>query len=186
RVLALMQRVSAASALDPRAWDTSGDWERFRRRAARTFASRMDARSVGPRRVLTLAGSPPTRGARRRAWAIAASVVFAMAGGLWMARHTGAWVGWRGASTPVAPPREYTTKRAQLAQVRLSDGTTVTLAAESRLIVPADYGRAHRTVTLDGEAYFEVVHNDSTPFVVHAGSGVVRDLGTTFAVRHSP
>ncbi len=184
RVVALMQRVSAASGLDPRVWDTGAAWERFRRRAAGTQVCQMNARRPGPRRVLTLAVSAPEHGARHRAWAIAASVVLAMAGGLWMAHHAGAWIGWRSTSTPVAPSREYTTKRAQLAQVRLSDGTTVTLAAESRLVVPAGYGSAHRTVTLDGEAYFDVVHDDRVPFVVHAGLGVVRDLGTTFAVRH--
>src|SRR5439155_11312342 len=67
--------------------------------------------------------------------------------------------------------------------VRLSDGTRVSLAPESRLTVAADYDRVARTVALEGEAYFIVVHNAARPFVVGAGAAIVRDPGTRFVVR---
>jgi transmembrane sensor len=38
-------------------------------------------------------------------------------------------------------------------------------------------------VRLEGEAYFDVRHNDAHPFVVRTAGAVVRDLGTTFSVR---
>jgi ferric-dicitrate binding protein FerR (iron transport regulator) len=40
-----------------------------------------------------------------------------------------------------------------------------------------------RDVLLQGEAYFDVVHDEHRPFRVRARNVVVRDLGTRFAVR---
>ncbi|HEV7703857.1 MAG TPA: FecR domain-containing protein [Gemmatimonadaceae bacterium] len=88
------------------------------------------------------------------------------------------------AQSLAAVPREFTTQRAQLAQVRLSDGSTIDLAPESRLTVPADYGSTRREVTLDGEGFFTVVHDQRLPFTVKSGSAVVHDIGTKFVVRH--
>jgi transmembrane sensor len=49
--------------------------------------------------------------------------------------------------------------------------------------VPAGYNGTARTVTLVGEAYFDVPHDAARPFAVAAGPAVVHDLGTAFAVR---
>jgi transmembrane sensor len=62
----------------------------------------------------------------------------------------------------------------------------VVLAPETRLVVPATYDSVARTVVLDGQAYFDVVHDDSKPFAVRAGAAYVRDLGTRFDVRAFP
>ncbi len=67
--------------------------------------------------------------------------------------------------------------------VHLADGSSVVLAPGSHLSVSARYGAGERQVDLRGEAYFDVVHDDTRPFVVHAGGAVIRDVGTTFAVR---
>lgn len=79
--------------------------------------------------------------------------------------------------------REYTTPRGQRATFQLPDGTRLILAAKSRLRLPADYGYGAREVSLDGEAYFEVVHDSARPFRVRAKGAVVEDLGTRFDVR---
>jgi transmembrane sensor len=89
------------------------------------------------------------------------------------------------AAAPAAS-REYAAARGQRAELRLSDGTRVVLAPESRLVVPATYDSAERTVVLEGQAYFDVVHDDSKPFAVRAGAAYVRDLGTRFDVRAFP
>lgn len=88
-----------------------------------------------------------------------------------------------GSVTSVIPMREYTTVRAQRADVRLGDGTRVTLAPESRLRVAADIGRGPRVVHLEGAALFVVTHDESRPFLVNAGHAVAEDLGTEFVVR---
>lgn len=64
----------------------------------------------------------------------------------------------------------------------LPDGTVVHLNAGSTLKYPAVYDRKERRVELDGEAYFNVVHDERHPFVVDTpGSKVnIRVLGTDF------
>jgi ferric-dicitrate binding protein FerR (iron transport regulator) len=81
------------------------------------------------------------------------------------------------------PMREYVTARSQRAEVRLDDGTRVTLAPESRLRVATDIRRGPRTVYLDGTALFVVTHNEDRPFLVNVGRAVAEDLGTQFVVR---
>ena len=94
------------------------------------------------------------------------------------------YVDWRPSSSKSAiPMREYATARAQRAQVRLDDGTRVTLAPESRLRVATDFGRGPRAVHLDGAALFVVTHNERRPFLVNVGRAVAEDLGTEFVVR---
>jgi len=67
-------------------------------------------------------------------------------------------------------------------QVTLSDGTHVELNSGTALTV--DFVPGYRRVTLArGEAYFDVTHEADRPFVVRAGDGEVRVLGTAFSVR---
>lgn len=81
--------------------------------------------------------------------------------------------------------REYRTARGQRATIVLLDGTRVVLGVDSRLRVslPASGERGQRIAQLDGEALFEVAHDAASPFVVHAGGAIARDIGTTFGVR---
>lgn len=67
-------------------------------------------------------------------------------------------------------------------KIKLPDGSAVDLNTGSRIDVEISGGR--RDVRLvRGEAYFDVVHDQTRPFTVFAGRGVVRDIGTAFAVR---
>jgi Fe2+-dicitrate sensor, membrane component len=73
----------------------------------------------------------------------------------------------------------------------LPDGSTVWLNAGSR-IVYTDFSGPSREVTLEGEAFFDVMHavNRSTgeklPFIVHAGNIDIKVLGTAFNVKSYP
>lgn len=67
-------------------------------------------------------------------------------------------------------------------QVRLPDGTHVWLNSGSRLRYPVAFGGHARKVELEGEAYFDVVRDESAPFVVDAGAYEVTVLGTQFNV----
>ncbi len=82
--------------------------------------------------------------------------------------------------------REYATAAGQRLSVTLVDGTRFTLAPASRVRVGAEYGRGERRVTLEGEAYFAVVHDAAHPFVVRARGAAARDVGTAFDVRAYP
>ncbi|SDK66553.1 FecR family protein [Pedobacter sp. ok626] len=67
-------------------------------------------------------------------------------------------------------------------QVILSDGTHVWLNADSKLSFPSQFTGNSRTVTLSGEAYFEVAKNKAKPFVVNYGKSAVEVLGTHFNI----
>jgi len=64
----------------------------------------------------------------------------------------------------------------------LSDGTNVWLNSESTLRYPIAFQGAQRKVEVTGEAYFEVTHNASMPFVVRKGEAEITVLGTHFNV----
>jgi len=44
----------------------------------------------------------------------------------------------------------------------------------------------YREVTLIGEAYFDVAHDSSRPFIIHTGKINIKVLGTSFNVRNYP
>lgn len=62
----------------------------------------------------------------------------------------------------------------------LSDGTRVKLNKNSTLRVANGYDRRSRNVELDGEAYFDVVHDPSKRFNLKMGEVDVTVLGTEF------
>lgn len=64
----------------------------------------------------------------------------------------------------------------------LSDGTTVWLNSGSSLKLYKAFSKSERRVSLSGEAYFEVRHDSSRPFIVEANGMTVVDLGTAFNV----
>lgn len=71
----------------------------------------------------------------------------------------------------------------QFQVLRLPDGTVVTLNQQSRLEYPADFIDKTREVYLYGEAFFEVQHDPSRPFLVHTGNITTRVLGTSFNIK---
>lgn len=67
-------------------------------------------------------------------------------------------------------------------QIELSDGTIVTLNANSRLSFPALFTGNKRDVSLTGEAYFNV-KNNNTPFkIITPGKKQIEVTGTEFIV----
>ncbi|MBX3485602.1 FecR domain-containing protein [Phenylobacterium sp.] len=77
----------------------------------------------------------------------------------------------------------YATGKGQHRQVKLTDGSTVDLNAETRLSVKISLFR--RQVALsDGEAIFDVAHDTRRPFTVQADGRMVRVVGTQFDVRN--
>lgn len=67
-------------------------------------------------------------------------------------------------------------------KVVLSDGTQIWINAGSKLTYPSQFGAAKREVSLEGEAFFDVVHQAQRPFVVHTGQLSINVLGTEFNV----
>jgi len=127
---------------------------------------RMDLRALEPSRE---------RVHGRRRWlagvgAMAASLVAAL-------------VGYQALST--LPQAGYHSGRGEVRVVRLADGSTVTLGADSAIAVRLDAHGRHVRLRR-GEAMFDVVHDPGRPFDVRAADTVVTDLGTKFTVKAAP
>jgi len=81
--------------------------------------------------------------------------------------------------------KEVSTRNGEKVNLKFNDGTKIILNSDSKISYVENHGGA-REVYLNGEAYFEVVHNSSSPFVVHTRGAVIEDLGTRFDVRSWP
>jgi transmembrane sensor len=75
-----------------------------------------------------------------------------------------------------------TTPRGGQYQLRLPDGTDVWLNSASSITYPTAFNSNTREVTITGEAYFEVVKNESKPFHVKVNGADIKVLGTHFNV----
>jgi transmembrane sensor len=139
---------------------------------AATFAS-LDAVS---RQGLINAFARPTASSRRWLPLAAAASLVAMAA-------SGAYLAWRG-DVFGDGSQVYASAVAQNKDITLPDGTQVALGAASTLAT--HFGHGQRRVELrGGEAFFQVVHDTSRPFVVAAGNVSIRDIGTAFDVRRT-
>jgi transmembrane sensor len=83
---------------------------------------------------------------------------------------------------PVTAFHTISTPRGGQYQLVLSDGTKVWLNSASSMRFPVAFAGEQRKVEITGEAYFEVAHNPSMPFVVRKGETEVKVLGTHFNV----
>ena len=85
-------------------------------------------------------------------------------------------------SPAVAPDLVFRTELGEQSKVTLKDGSILNLNTDSEASV--FYSEGERRVYLSrGEAHFEVASNADRPFVVYAGGGRVRALGTAFNVK---
>ena len=106
----------------------------------------------------------------QRWWFAAAAVLAAVAvGAIWLQQGSG-------------ESQTLATAVGQQRNVTLADGSTVTL--NTNTILETDLRWHTREIYLrKGEAHFQVAHDRSRPFLVHAGDAVVRAVGTAFEVR---
>ena len=68
----------------------------------------------------------------------------------------------------------------------LPDGTKVWLNADSKITCPQGFGVNGRSLSLTGEACFDVAHNDDLPFHVKTEELNLEVLGTKFTFRDYP
>jgi len=170
------------------AWDTNAAWSQLSTRIAAhdTEYAGLSAAAGGA------AERPPARLAPqvRRRWLpdTARPALRAAAAVLLLASGALVWTKLDRANftSGVEASREVTTRHEQRTTLRLSDGTEVTLGANSKLRFANVLGARTRDVSLTGEAYFRVTHNAQRPFLVHAGGAITRVLGTEFGVRAYP
>jgi transmembrane sensor len=118
------------------------------------------------------AAKPKWNLAQLAGWAVAASLVLGMGMGIPHLREG------NGEAFGAA---EFVTGAHELVTARLSDGSVVRLAPESRLRIMTD--ARSREVWLDGRAFFAITRDESRPFTVRTRAGDALVLGTRFEVR---
>lgn len=112
---------------------------------------------------------PTMRARRPAAWFAAAAAVAACILGIAWYQHG-------------SQQQTFSTAVGQQRNATLADGSVVTL--NTNTILESDLSRRERQIYLrKGEAHFQVAHDRSRPFLVHAGDAVVRAVGTEFEVR---
>lgn len=79
-------------------------------------------------------------------------------------------------------PSQYLTTDVAMSH-KLDDGSVIELAENSALNKISESGRAYN---FSGEAEFQIVHDDTKPFIVHMNDIIVKDLGTVFRIRSIP
>lgn len=71
----------------------------------------------------------------------------------------------------------------QKKQITLSDGSKVWLNEGASLRYPKTFKGQSRTVYLSGEAYFDIQHDQTRPFLIHTGKVLTTVLGTAFNIK---
>jgi hypothetical protein len=66
--------------------------------------------------------------------------------------------------------------------VTFSDGTKMSVNADSHVVFPSVFTHGRREIVMQGEVYLEVTHNPQAPFIVKSNEFSVRVLGTKFDV----
>jgi transmembrane sensor len=97
-------------------------------------------------------------------------------------------VGWFLYSTqkeeqPYSPPIVFRSETSTLERT-LPDNSHVILNRFSRLTFNNDFGQYSRQVSLSGECYFDITHQENKDFVVSIGDLQIKVLGTIFNVRY--
>ena len=75
------------------------------------------------------------------------------------------------------------TQQGMECNITLSDGTKIHLNAQSRLTYPVCFSGENRVVHVEGEAYFDIVHDSEHPFIVQTPNTSIQVTGTSFNVR---
>ena len=127
------------------------------------------------------------RSASRYGWAVAASVAVVLSIGGWWAwraykptpKHNQSVV----AVLPTSSLVEQWNRTSKPQLVSLPDGSSIILQKGSRVSYQKLFLDSVRTVTLVGEAYFEVAKDARHPFVVRTNELFTKVLGTSFNVR---
>jgi len=110
---------------------------------------------------------------------VAASLLFLILIPLLLIWQTG---GFKQTGEAEIAQREVVTTKGQFTKIRLSDGSSILLNAESILKFPERFPDNIREMWLEGEAYFEVSDDSERSFRVNASGALIEVLGTSFII----
>jgi ferric-dicitrate binding protein FerR (iron transport regulator) len=111
--------------------------------------------------------------------AAASALIIAISGWLLLANRSAG-------KKDIAKEEAIEAKKGSKTRSILPDGTTVMLNAGSKLSYDEDFRGSIRNVTLEGEAFFDVIKDAKRPFIVHTSGIDIKVLGTAFYVKSYP
>ena len=79
-------------------------------------------------------------------------------------------------------PRVFTAQ-SELRTVRLKDNSSIVLYPNAQLEIGKDFNKNDRTVTLKGDARFDIARDPARPFIIHNKDMNVQVLGTSFTIQ---
>jgi transmembrane sensor len=109
-------------------------------------------------------------------WRIAAAVVMVLGVGLFVYRMS---------QPAVLTPVEVKSNTGTVSDT-LPDGSGVVLNKQTQLAYAFDKKKKIHTVTLKGEAYFNIQHDSTKTFIVTVDGVMIKDIGTSFNVKAYP
>jgi transmembrane sensor len=109
-------------------------------------------------------------------WRIAAAIVMVLGVGLFVYRM----------SQPAVPTPLVVRSNTGTVSDTLPDGSGVVLNKQSQLAYAFDKKKKVHTVTLKGEAYFNIQHDATKTFIVTVDGVMIKDIGTSFNVKAYP
>lgn len=147
----------ASAAKDLQVFDTDAAWRKVK-------ASLKDDRRVIP--------MPVSRPNRALYWQVAAGFLITLLAGVYLFNRN------------VTPARDdvFSSNSHPVADT-LPDGSQIYLNKQTTLQYAFDKKSNERRVSLKGEAFFTVEHDDKKPFVVDVDGVLIRDIGTAFNVK---
>lgn len=155
-------------------FDSNAAFSRFRARV-----SESDNRAGKPEVKRSRKRANASRGAiiKKAFWVVAATVAVLLIVAPFATYHLG-----RESTKELFGLVQLTAPSGSTLDLILPDGTIVKLNSSSKLSYSQGFGITDRVVTLDGEAYFEVRHDERMPFKVNGDRLEVTDIGTTFTI----
>ncbi|MBO9612325.1 MAG: FecR domain-containing protein [Dyadobacter sp.] len=150
--------------------DTDAAWNKMKGKMA---AGKAPAAVSGTKEARTIEFRPEVRQRRLPVivWAAAMIAILVMA------------FGWFFLISDKAPESLQVATNNNTVEQRLPDGTKVFLNYNSKLTYPENFTGDLRTVSLQGEAFFDVKPDAAHPFVIQANGTEIRVLGTSFNVK---
>ena len=151
----------AAEVSDYQIYDTDAAWSKMKGSLRR---------SEGKSAVL-----PPSNSVQL-SWRIAAAVILVMGVGLFLVRTF----------QPAEPSPVVVLSSTETVADTLPDGSGVVLNKQTQLAYAFDQKKRVHTVTLKGEAYFNIQHDSTKTFIVDIDGVMIKDIGTAFNVKAYP
>ncbi len=142
--------------------------------------SKLEGRLFGEAKEIPVVPFKPSSKIRtlsiKRGWIAAAAVILLLISvSIWLYQN------------PISAEQQqmvYQTGVQERRSIELPDGSTIWLNENTRLSFNKKF--APRVVELEGEAFFEVKHQDGEPFTIQSGGAETQVLGTSFNVRAYP